>query len=372
METRSQRISRFTQIFSSPLAASGLSQKQLAAAFGVSNNTIQSYLRGSSFPDFDGTNRLLATMGANPARPYLNYLFPAEIGALPDCPTGSQARRAMCCYLSHTTPTELQLLYQLMHTPDIDWQTILGCWVMDAHLPMDLRVATATQISDLYEALCSNSRLISPSEVMPDISLVRHATSFGLSAVLGGSSAYTVLSDAPDHSTAIAEIVRTVRPASISQATLAADLGIKPRTLRNWELGTTHPDLFELTELFLFCGKWDAIWPTLYAQIYPAAQQLPADQTDARRADLLSHFSAAPDAEAICSAFLVFSANGGSFHCMLHKAAAYTHLLPPLRESIRRQVISLYDMASAQGRTVCPDFAPIDTAAFRRGELAIL
>lgn len=348
-ETRLHRKKRWgLTVYREARTVSGMSQKVLAEKLGCSNNTIQSWERGDTAPTFARSNELFGCMGVNPLPMYTRYLYPGEIGWMGAGIGTETIRKAILQFLAITTEQEILLLHEMVTGGQ--WEQLRNTCIMDAKLPMDLRVTSTEAICGFYEAF-------GPKDGLPDIDRVRRALALGENAVKAGIGGYTAAAGevyADRLNRAVAKLILDTRQdAGISQEELADELHIGKKTLHMWETNQTQPDIWEVTEIFRYCGQ-DAFRP-LYGILYPAACNVGAPLMSRKRAELIEHFRRASREDVRQTAFGILAPHGGSWHNMLHKYAAYQLLPPLIRETVGKQIFKMYQLASVQGRLVCTE-----------------
>lgn len=158
----------------------------------------------------------------------------------------------------------------------------------------------------------------------------------------------------------IADLLYNARTkAGLSQEKIAEMLGKSKQTVRNWEKGTSTPNLNEFVMWYRVLGMncfrdiLRLIHPELYADfegIHPDVEQ--------RRNGLFKYLADCPPGEVDKLAFLIFGAHGSDWPSMLDEYVANAHCSMRSRAAVCGLVLDNYTLEAGTGELIEPDVAP--------------
>lgn len=170
----------------------------------------------------------------------------------------------------------------------------------------------------------------------------------------------------------IADLLYNARTkAGMSQEKIAEMLGKSKQTVRNWEHGTSVPDLFEFTmwyrALGLNCFRdiLRLIHPELYEDFEGSAAT--AEQ---KRNGLFRYLAECPPAEIEKLCFLIFGTHGSDWPSMLDEYVANAHCSMRCRAAVCNLIISNFEIEQSAGELVEPGNAMPNIENLRNAQSA--
>lgn len=151
-------------------------------------------------------------------------------------------------------------------------------------------------------------------------------------------------------------IARARTDAGVSQRYIAQALGISERTVKNWEVGSSLPNILQLVSWFKACG----LNPVRYVLdwLNPADFDglCAEDSADDIKNALLEYISSvATENEIRKLAFCIFGNHGSSWNAQLEMLCAHDHTTMRSRVTVARAILENYEMEAAQGALVATD-----------------
>lgn len=151
-------------------------------------------------------------------------------------------------------------------------------------------------------------------------------------------------------------IARARTDAGVSQRYIAQALGISERTVKNWEVGSSLPNILQLVAWFKACGlnpvRYVLDWlnPTDFDGLCAD------DSADDIKNTLLEYISSvATENEIRKLAFCIFGNHGSSWISQLEMLCAHDHTTMRSRVTVARAVLENYEMEDALGDLVATD-----------------
>ena len=144
--------------------------------------------------------------------------------------------------------------------------------------------------------------------------------------------------------------------AGVTQRQMAQAVGVGERTIKNWEAGTSCPDLIQLLTWFRACGlnpvRYILTWinpDTFYG--------LSAENSTEDVKTALSTYinDVATDTEIRELSYCIFGNHGSSWQSQLEMLCAHDHTTMRSRVTVARAILENYEMEDAQGLLVGTD-----------------
>ena len=171
---RIDRAKRFSKIWWRSRADAGVSQEYVAIGVGVSRKTVQNWEKGTSSPDLFQASEWFNVLGLNPLPYFLDFIFPQEVDGI----RGNDEDKRICEALRQLVEQlpaagKRQLLYMLYGNHGSSPNAVLN--LMNAHLqaPLKDRIVHAAMIVENYELEKLLGNLVCPSNVQPDIGMLK-------------------------------------------------------------------------------------------------------------------------------------------------------------------------------------------------------
>ena len=161
-------------------------------------------------------------------------------------------------------------------------------------------------------------------------------------------------------------IARARGDAGLSQRYIAQALGVSERTVKNWEVGSSLPNILQLIGWFKACG----VNPVRYVLdwLNPAefdGLSAESDIADIKSA-LLEYLSSVATENAIRTlSFCIFGGHGSSWNAQLEMLCAHDHTTMHSRVTVARAILENYEMEAAQGNLVATDHIAPDLDRLR-------
>lgn len=164
--------------------------------------------------------------------------------------------------------------------------------------------------------------------------------------------------------------------AGLSQRFVAQAVGVGERTVKNWEAGSSAPNIVQMMSWFRACG----INPIRYVLEWldPAnfdGLTAESDLEDIKSALLAYIEDVSSEKEIRQLAFCIFGKHGSSWRSQLDMLTAHNHTTLHSRVTAARAILENYEMEQAQGmlinaETVPPNIERLRTAV-ERGKTAV-
>lgn len=146
--------------------------------------------------------------------------------------------------------------------------------------------------------------------------------------------------------------------AGCSQENIAEMLDISKQTVRNWEKGTSTPNLHEFVMWYRVLGMncFRDIMRLIHPELYEDFEGSHSD-VEQRRNGLFKYLADCPPGEVDKLAFLIFGAHGSEWPSMLDEYVANAHCSMASRTAVCRLIIDNYELESITGDLVEPEKA---------------
>lgn len=183
---------RFSQIWILSRADAGKTQEYMAHHLGVSKKTIQNWENGITAPDLFMGSEWFRVLGMNPLPYYLSFLFPDLFdGISPDHDDAVIEQALMALIKNSTSIEKRELLFLMAGNHGSPWYSLLQLFTAHCHTNMRARIGAARTILDNYEMDAATDNLVCPTNVKPDIPMLRNAIEEGKRSVILGNIGYT-------------------------------------------------------------------------------------------------------------------------------------------------------------------------------------
>mgnify|MGYP004634940915 FL=1 len=191
-ESKPERIKRFARIWALSRNNAGKSQEYMANGLGVSKKTIQNWEKGVSSPDLFNGSEWFRVLGVNPLPYYLAFLYPELFdGISPECNDAVIEEAIELLVRNSTAQEKRQLLYLMAGRHGSSWYSLLQLFCAHCHTSMRSRVNAARMIADNYDMDEETDNLVCPSNVRPDMNMLRKSIEDGKNAVMTHAYGYT-------------------------------------------------------------------------------------------------------------------------------------------------------------------------------------
>lgn len=171
---RIERAKRFSKIWWRSRADAGVSQEYVAIGVGVSRKTVQNWEKGISSPDLFQASEWFNVLGLNPLPYFLDFIFPQDVDGIKSKDEDKRIDEALKQLLEQLPAAgKRQLLYMLYGNHGSSPNAVLN--LMNAHLqaPLKDRIVHAAMIVENYELEKMLGNLVCPSNIQPDIKMLR-------------------------------------------------------------------------------------------------------------------------------------------------------------------------------------------------------
>lgn len=171
---RIDRAKRFSKIWWRSRADAGVSQEYVAIGVGVSRKTVQNWEKGTSSPDLFQASEWFNVLGLNPLPYFLDFIFPQEVDGIRGNDEDKRINEALRQLVEQLPAAgKRQLLYMLYGNHGSSPNAVLN--LMNAHLqaPLKDRIVHAAMIVENYELEKLLGNLVCPSNVQPDIGMIK-------------------------------------------------------------------------------------------------------------------------------------------------------------------------------------------------------
>lgn len=171
---RIERAKRFSKIWWRSRADAGVSQEYVAIGVGVSRKTVQNWEKGISSPDLFQASEWFNVLGLNPLPYFLDFIFPQDVDGIKGNDEDKRIDEALKQLIEQLPAAgKRQLLYMLYGNHGSSPNAVLN--LMNAHLqaPLKDRIVHATMIVENYELEKMLGNLVCPSNIQPDIKMLR-------------------------------------------------------------------------------------------------------------------------------------------------------------------------------------------------------
>lgn len=171
---RIERAKRFSKIWWRSRADAGVSQEYVAIGVGVSRKTVQNWEKGISSPDLFQASEWFNVLGLNPLPYFLDFIFPQDVDGIKSKDDDKRIDEALKQLIEQLPAAgKRQLLYMLYGNHGSSPNAVLN--LMNAHLqaPLKDRIVHAAMIVENYELEKMLGNLVCPSNIQPDIKMLR-------------------------------------------------------------------------------------------------------------------------------------------------------------------------------------------------------
>lgn len=147
--------------------------------------------------------------------------------------------------------------------------------------------------------------------------------------------------------------------AGCSQENIAEMLDISKQTVRNWEKGTSTPNLNEFVMWYRVLGMncFRDIMRLIHPELYEDFEGSHPD-VEQRRNGLFKYLADCPPGEVDKLAFLIFGAHGSDWPSMLDEYVANAHCSMHSRAAVCGLILDNYTLEAGTGELVEPETAP--------------
>ncbi len=161
-------------------------------------------------------------------------------------------------------------------------------------------------------------------------------------------------------------LARARNDAGLSQRFVAQAVGVGERTVKNWEAGSSAPNIVQMISWFRACG----INPIRYVLDWLDPVHFDGLTAENNLADiksaLLEYISSVSSEKEIRQlAFCMFGNHGSSWRSQLEMLTAHDHTTLRSRVTVARAVLENYEMEESQGILVNTDHIPPDLSRLR-------
>lgn len=161
-------------------------------------------------------------------------------------------------------------------------------------------------------------------------------------------------------------LARARNDAGLSQRFVAQAVGVGERTVKNWEAGSSAPNVVQMISWFRACG----INPIRYVldwldPVHFDGLTAENDLADIKSALLEYISSVSSEKEIRQLAFCMFGNHGSSWRSQLEMLTAHDHTTLRSRVTVARAVLENYEMEESQGILVNTDHIPPDLSRLR-------
>lgn len=171
---RIERAKRFSKIWWRSRADAGVSQEYVAIGVGVSRKTVQNWEKGISSPDLFQASEWFNVLGLNPLPYFLDFIFPQNVDGIKSKDEDKRIDEALKQLIEQLPAAgKRQLLYMLYGNHGSSPNAVLN--LMNAHLqaPLKDRIVHSAMIVENYELEKMLGNLVCPSNIQPDIKMLR-------------------------------------------------------------------------------------------------------------------------------------------------------------------------------------------------------
>lgn len=192
MESRSERLERFANMYRKSRAEIGMSQEKLAMELGVSRKTIQNWEMGISSPSFFQSSEWFRVLGVNPLPYYFDFVFPNEPGGKDMTISDDEVEKRLIEHIQNMPSNgKRALLYALYGEHGSSPMAIFQLLLAHLHCPMKDRVGHASLIMANYMMEKSVGGLVGTNHILPDEELLKESIEKGIDAVMNNSTGYS-------------------------------------------------------------------------------------------------------------------------------------------------------------------------------------
>jgi len=194
--TPEEKADRIGKLLCHSRKDAGKTQEFMAKAIGVSKKTIQNWEKGVTFPDLFQCIEWFSCIKLNPLSYYLAFQYPwlSNESFSSDSSYSDSMDEIILQLLKRFTDNEKkQMFYILSGHHGSPWYNLLQMLTAHCHTSMKSRVAAARIILENYEMEQKTGHLVCPDQIMPDISVLRHAIDQGKKAAENNEHGYTSL-----------------------------------------------------------------------------------------------------------------------------------------------------------------------------------
>ena len=168
-ESRSDRIKRFAEMFSTARIKAGRSQEWIAQELGISRKTVQNWEGGISFPDFFDTMEWFRVLNINPFPYFVRYMHPETKDVKPTS-DNEKIEAVFNSIMSNLNIREKRaLLYLFYGDHGSSPYSVLQMMLAHLHVPIVARISNAVLIKATYETNKQLGTLICKENIQPDL-----------------------------------------------------------------------------------------------------------------------------------------------------------------------------------------------------------
>lgn len=185
---------RFGEMFRSARLAAGMSQREAAAAIGVSKTTLQSWEDGTSSPSQRRGFEYFQKLGIQPLPYYLQIFYHTEFKNLKISSSDEEIDNALIAVIKDLPiETKKKMLYVIYGDHGSSPAAVLDLIVAHLHTPLIARVGVAESVRTNFELAKQLGRLVSPQNIMPDMDLLDISIKRAKAAVVNRCKHYTTI-----------------------------------------------------------------------------------------------------------------------------------------------------------------------------------
>ena len=190
-EEITDRERQFAKIWVNSRVDAGKTQDYMAKGLGVSTKTIQNWENGVTAPDFFMGSEWFRVLGINPLPYYLSFVFPDLFADISPNDSDDSIEQALMILIKNSAAIEKrELLYLMAGRHGSSWYSLLQMFTAHCHTSMKSRIGVARNILENYEIEAATGQLICPTNIQPDIEMLRNAVEEGKRSVIAGNTGY--------------------------------------------------------------------------------------------------------------------------------------------------------------------------------------
>lgn len=191
-EEITDRERQFAKIWVNSRVDAGKTQDYMAKGLGISTKTIQNWENGVTAPDFFMGSEWFRVLGINPLPYYLSFVFPDLFADISPNDSDDSIEQALMILIKNSTAIEKrELLYLMAGRHGSSWYSLLQMFTAHCHTSMKSRIGVARNILENYEIEAATGQLVCPTNIQPDIEMLRNAVEEGKKSVISGNFGYT-------------------------------------------------------------------------------------------------------------------------------------------------------------------------------------
>lgn len=193
---RIEKIERMAQMLRESRNDAKASQKDMANSLNKNVRTIQNWENGYGTPDVIELLDWFETLGINPLKYVLNWLYPNIYDdlELTEANDPKDISNAVQHYFRDVA-TDAQVCkaaYSIFGNTGSSWNSQLDMLTAYNHLPLYTRALVCAQIIDAYEMCAANNKLIGLDNILPDMDALKDAKEIAKQSVIDGNVGYYV------------------------------------------------------------------------------------------------------------------------------------------------------------------------------------